>query len=59
MAWVSELFYKESKSKKRKKMFLFSRCWCGGGGGGAEGRISEFYFTKNPNLNIFGRGWGV
>ena len=27
------------------------------GGGGAT--VSEFFFTKNPNLKGRGRGWGL
>ena len=39
------IFLKESKSKKKKKI------WGGGGGGGGGGaRVSEFFFTENPNL---------
>ena len=48
MAGASEFFYYESKVKIKKNIFF-----CGGGvGWGGEGtRVSEFFSTKNPNLN--------
>ena len=58
----SEFYYKESKSKK--KINLKKKSFFVGGKGWGEGvaRVSEFFFTKNPNLkkNFFSGvgGWG-
>ena len=38
-------FYYESKFKLKEKIFFGGR---GEGGGGA--RVSDFFYTKNPNL---------
>ena len=60
-AGVSEIFDHESKFKI-KTLFFFGG---GEGGGGREGaRVSEFFFTKNPNLTNLKKKkrkkiWGV
>ena len=45
-------FYYEFKPKIKKFFFFFF----GRRGVRCEARVSEFYFTKNPNLKR-GRGW--
>ena len=45
-------FYYESKFKIKKNFFFLVGWWgvAGGGGGGEATRVSEFFFTTNPNL---------
>ena len=41
MAWISELFYKESKSEKKRKYFIFFSVLGAKAGGG-----SDFFLQK-------------
>ena len=61
--WETSSFLNLKKKKKNLFFFLFFFFFffffLGGGGGGAT--VSEFFFTKNPNLKIKKMvvgGWG-
>ena len=52
----SDFFYFESKFKIKNN--VFGGVAGVGGGLAGEARVSEFFFTKNPNLNFFCGGGG-
>ena len=51
MAWVSEFFYKESKSEKKGKKIFFVFCV-------GEGVVSDFYYKESKYIHFFFGGGG-